>query len=291
MPAVGGLNFPSLTLDIEGVDLTGEIALTEDSTGTYNEATGAMTFNPKISLNLGVSDVGALPIPGLGTGALGCEFAPLDVDLSTSGGWPAAGNTFDPGTFQNGAVSGAWTIKPDVVATEGLQSTCDLIGAVLEPVGGLWLAQSETPVEALPAATEGKPAPASCPEGTTGTPPNCEEVIVDPPDPEPTAAKVKIKGKVKGVTIKRGKSGTVKVKVQNTGEASANGVKVCGKISKKVAKVKCANLGTIQGGKTKTAKLKLKTTKKSKGKSTLKISVKSKGAGKASSKAKVKIKR
>jgi hypothetical protein len=159
VPRVGGLSFPDLALDLGGVDLEAQIALTEDGTGTHNAATGAMTFNPSISLTIGVSDVAGLPIPGLGTGALRCQLAPLSVGLSTSNGWPGPGNNFDPGSgsLKNGAASGAWDVKPEIVATEGQQSTCDLIGGLLEPVGGLWLAQSETPILTLPAFTSPKP--------------------------------------------------------------------------------------------------------------------------------------
>ncbi len=284
VPKVGGLTFPDLSVDL-GIALDADIALTADAIGNYNSATGAMTLNPKISLNIGVDDLSQIPIP-LGTGALGCEFAPLDISLSTAGVWPATGSPFAiPGSIQNGSLSGAWTVKPDVVATVGEQGTCDLIGGLLAPVGGLWLAQSNSPVSYVAASDSLKPPAAVCEEGFTGTPPNCEEipVVTDP-------AKVSVK-KPKGATIKRGKKGVVKVTVSNTGDENAAGVKVCGKISKKVGTTGCASLGTIAAGKSKTAKLKIKTSKKAKGKTTLKISVSSKGAGKAATKATIKIKK
>lgn len=273
VPKTGGLAFPDLALDI-GVPLEAQLALTEDASGTYDPATGAMTFNPSISLTIGVSDVAALPIPGLGTGALRCEVAPLAVSFSTANGWPAAGNPFDvgPGTLKNGAVSGAWDVKPNIVAKEGLQGTCDLIGSLLEPVGGLWLAQSDSLISALPAATSAKPDPAVCGEGFTGVPPDC---VAIPPKP----AKLVITPKPKSVTIKRGKSGTAKVTVRNSGEVSATGVKVCGTIVAKVAKSpKCVTLGTIAGGKSKTASLKLTASKKP-GKASAKLKIKATGNG------------
>ena len=286
VPKAGGLNFPDIAVDL-GVALDAQIGLEEAATGNYNSATGAMTMNPKISLTLGVADLGALLGGSLGSGPLGCKVAPLDINLSTSGVWPASGNTFDSSSpIQNGALAGAWTVKPNLVATVGPQATCDLIGSLLEPVGGLWLAQSTSPVTYVAAPDSLKPPPAVCAEGFTGEPPNC---VADPVVLTP--AKVAVQGKPKAVTIKRGKSGTVKVTVRNSGQVSATVVKVCGRISAKVAKApKCVTLGTIAGGKSKTASLKIQTSKKSKGSSNLSIAITSKVGGKASSKAKVTVK-
>jgi hypothetical protein len=245
-----------------------------------------MTFNPSISLTIGVSDVAGLPIPGLGTGALRCQLAPLSVGLSTSNGWPGPGNNFDPGSgsLKNGAASGAWDVKPEIVATEGQQSTCDLIGGLLEPVGGLWLAQSETPILTLPAFTSPKPEPAVCGDGFTGDPPNC---VAIPPKP----AKVAIPSKPKSVIIKRGRTGIVKVAVKNTGELSATSVKVCGTISARFAKApRCVVLGTIAAGASKSASLKLTAGKKAKGKTTLKIKVTSAVGGSTTSTAPITVK-
>ena len=288
VPRDGGLFFPDLALDLGGVDLEAQIALTEDGTGTHNAATGAMTFNPSISLTIGVSDVGGLPIPGLGTGALRCRLAPLSVGLSTSNGWPGPGNNFDPGysfgSLRNGAVSGAWDVKPEIVATEGQQSTCDLIGGLLEPVGGLWLAQSETPILTLPAFTSPKPEPAVCGDGFTGDPPNC---VAIPPKP----AKVAIQSKPKSAIIKRGRTGIVKVAVKNTGELSATSVKVCGTISARFAKApRCVVLGTIAAGASKSASLRLTAGKKAKGRTTLKIRVTSAVGGSTTSTAPITVK-
>ena len=287
VPKAGGLNFPTISVDL-GVALDAEIGLEEDATGNYNAATGAMTMNPKIYLTLGVADLGALLGGSLGTGPLGCKVAPLDINLSTSGGWPAAGNAFDSSSpIQNGALAGAWTVKPNLVATVGAQATCDLIGSLLEPVGGLWLAQSTTTVSALPAATSAKPPAAVCEAGFEGTPPNCTEI---PPVLKP--ARIAVQGKPRAVTIKRGRSGVVRVTVRNSGQKSATSVKVCGRISAKVAKApRCVTLGTIAAGKSKTASLRLSTTKRSKGSGRLSISITSKVGGKAASSATVKIRK
>jgi hypothetical protein len=285
VPQSGGLIFPDLALDV-GVPLEAQIALTEDATGTYNSATGAMTFNPSISLTIGVDDLALAPPPlnSFGSGPLRCQLAPLQVSLSTSNGWPAAGNNFDAGTFQNGAVAGAWTIKPNIQALAGEQATCDLIGGLLQPVGGLWLAQSESVVTSLPAATSDKPDPAVCGPGFTGDPPNC---VAIPPKP----AALSIQPKPRPVTIKRGKSGTVRVTVRNTGEVAASGVKVCGTIARKISKApRCITLGSIAGGASKTASLKLTVSRRAKkGAGNLAVKVTGGGGLKASTSVRVTV--
>jgi uncharacterized repeat protein (TIGR01451 family) len=292
VPKTGGLTFPDVTIPLGPADLEAQIALTEDATGTHDPASGAMTFNPKISLTIGVPDVALLPpeflaLVGGGSGPLRCQLAPLSVEFSTANGWPAPGDNFDtgPGTLENGAIAGAWDVKPNIVAIQGSQTGCDLIGAVLEPVGGLWLAQSDSEITALPDATADKPDPAECPEGFTGTPPDCEEI------PPPPAAKVAV-SKPKAVAIKRGKSGTVRVTVRNTGGQTASGVRVCGTIPSKIARApKCVSVGTIAAGSSKAASLRLTVSKRARGKGTLKVSVSSSNAGKASTSTTVTVRR
>ncbi len=122
-----------------------------------------------------------------------------------------------------------------------------------------------------------------CPEGTTGTYPNCQKIV----DPAKLGA-LKVQPKKK--TVKRGKKAVIKVKVRNVGGSAATGVKVCVKAPKKLVKVKkCVKVGQIAAGKTKTAKFKVKA-KRKKGKAALKFKATSKNAGKKSGKATVRIK-
>ena len=73
-------------------------------------------------------------------------------------------------------------------------------------------------------------------------------------------ANLKIKPKSKNV--KRGKKVTFKVKVKNTGDASAKKLKVCGKGPKKlVKKPGCKKAGNLAAGKSKTVKIKVKVKK------------------------------
>jgi len=120
-----------------------------------------------------------------------------------------------------------------------------------------------------------------CPDGTTGTYPDCVK-------PKAKLGTLKVQPKKK--TVKRGKKAVVKVKVKNAGNAAATGVKVCVKAPKKLVKVKkCVSLGQVAAGKSKTAKFKVKA-KRKKGQAVLKFTATSNNAGKKAGKAKVRIK-
>ena len=294
IPQDTGLNFPPVEVAIPDVaTINGEIALTKDGTGNYNEATGAMDLDLSISLTLGVDDLEALGeelgFP-LGEGALACKLAPLNIALSTGNGWPAAADSFDAGTFENGSLAGAWRTKPSITAVLGDPATCGIIGGFLETVGGLWLAndQSESITE-LPAATQNKPSEYACSEdGLVGTPPNCEEPEPPKCDPgfegtPPACTKILTDGKVgslsitKKVTIKAGKKGKVKVKVTNTGEKSFSG-KITLKSNNKQVKVQKSVSVKIAAGSSVTKTINVSTTKKAKGKANITASIAGKKA-------------
>jgi hypothetical protein len=295
LPKATGLNFPEAKLDIEGAEITGNLGLTQDATGTYNPATGAMTINPKISLTLGTPNVrdfppelldivgGMLP-PGDAPYPLACEFAPLDVSLSTAGTWPAPGNTFDNTTPPTeGAVSGAWRSKPAVKALEG-GAICDLIGSLIGPVGGIWLANTESVITDMPDPTGPKPPEITCAEsGKVGAYPNCTDPVVQVPcDPPQTGIKPNCQNpptKSAEITkvaitpakgkIKAGKSLKVKIKVTNTGNEASGPIKVTLKSNNKRVTLPKSIKVNVAAGATATKTVKVKAKKKAKGKATL----------------------
>ena len=292
-----GFDFPKIGVNVDVATIDGEIALAEAAHGNYNAATGAMTFAPKIKLTLGTDHIENLPDPigGFGTGPLRCEFSPLDLSLSSSGTWPHDAAAFtDKANIKEGSVSGAFRYLPKVKTIEG-GTLCPLVGGILQPVGGLWLAQSDTLPElsAMPAATGTKPDPLSCvlpqtgtypdckdpvcPTGQVGTPPNCTTPVVtkDPADLSGSTA-------TKALTVKQGKKGTISVSVKNSGESDATGVKVCTTIAKSFAKApKCASVGTLAAGASKTVKMTITLGKKAKGKKTATTSITSNVATKS----------
>ena len=284
VPQDTGLVFPPVVVDLDVVQINGEISLTKDGTGNYNSSTGAMSMDLSLALTLGVDDLEALGtelgIP-LGTGALACKFAPLDVALGTAKGWPHAGSAFaDKANLEDGALAGAWRATPAAVATEGDQSVCNIIGGFLQPVGGIWLANSTTPVATMPAATEPKPEPITCeelgkegsypdctdpvcPEGQIGTYPDCEN-----PPPPLTDGKVGTLTITKKVTVKAGKKATVKISIKNTGQKTL-ATKVALTSSNKQVKAPKTVAFSVGAGKTVTKSVSISTTKKAKGKATI----------------------
>jgi hypothetical protein len=126
-----------------------------------------------------------------------------------------------------------------------------------------------------------------CPEGQTGTPPDC----VTPPKPKGKLGSLKISPKTK--TVKSGKKATFSAKVKNVGKGTAKSVKVCVTAPKKFISVKkCVTVGNLAAGKSKTAKFKVtvkKAAKKGK-KIALKFKATSNGAGTKSGTGTVKVK-
>ena len=281
VPKTGGLAFPTIAVPVGPAQIDGDIALIEDGTGNYNESTGAMSLDLKISLTLGVDDMSALPsevatILGGGSGPLTCVFSPIDISLSTSGGWPHPGKVFgDKAALTDGALAGAWLSKPDVTQLAGRAGTCDLIANVLTVVGGIWLANSTATIdeENWADATDPKPCPAGqvrnelqacvepeeekCPAGTTGTPPKCQKNVAPGKVGSLTITKKK--------TVKAGKNVKIKIKVKNTGGKTFTG-KINLKSNKKTVKVPKSISVSIGAKKTVTKTITVKTTKKAKGK-------------------------
>lgn len=288
IPKTGGLVFPDISLDLgDGIVVDGSIGLTEAGTGNYNEATGALSMHPKISLTLGTDEISNLPDPvgSLGSGPLSCKFAPLDVSLSTNPtNWPSPGKLFeDKAGLTDGAVSGSWNIKPDVETLAG-GTLCTIIHGFLGEVGGLYLANSSTEITSMPAPTGDKPDPAVCDVGQTGTPPHCEDPVVVPcgpgftgnepdcvpvvvpPDPAEITKVAVTPGKA---TVKAGKTIKLKVAVSNTGGEASGPIKVSLKSSNSKVTLPKSITVDVAAGKTVSKTVTVKASKKAKGKATI----------------------
>lgn len=279
LPKNTGLTFPDIALPLtDGVDLNANIALNADGSGNYNSSTGAMSLDLPVALTIGVSDVAALPIPGLGSGPLTCKFAPISISMSTSKGWPHAGSAFaNPATIQNGALAGAWRSKPAATVIAGQQATCDLIAGVLKDVGGLWLANSTNTITTMPAATEAKPGKMTCAElGKVGTYPNCEDPVCPegqegtPPDCTPILTDAKAVVTVaKTATVKAGKTVKIKVTVKNTGGKTLTGSLAISSNNKQVTASPKSSAISLAGGASVVKTITVKAAKKAKGKATI----------------------
>ncbi|MGA7396725.1 MAG: hypothetical protein WBW62_04685 [Solirubrobacterales bacterium] len=304
IPKDGGLVFPDIELDLDGIHIDGAIGLSEAGSGTYNDVTGELMMDTKISLTLGTDEISELPDPvgGLGSGPLECRFSPLAISFSTNPiNWPAPGKAFeDPANLTDGAVAGSFTTKPDVESIQG-GTLCTILHGFLGPVGGLYLANKTVEDGTMPAATGPKPDPDVCDPGEEGTPPNCVTPPVEVPcptgytgiepdcvkdeDPKTAAAFTKVKVTPAKGTIKAGKKLTLKVKVTNTGETTGTAKIVLKSSNKKVKAPKTVKV-KVAAGKTVTKKITIKANKKAKGKAVITAKV-----GKKSGKSKLKIKK
>jgi hypothetical protein len=259
VPKNGGLTFPDIELNFDDVAIEGSLELAQDSTGNYNAATGAMTLNPKIALTLGVSDAGALAPGVLPDGPLKCKLSPINAYLSTGYQWPAPGDPFTAGTFNEGAVAGAWTVKPGFEQLEG--ESCFLLAGVLSDVGGLWLGNYAEEAAELPATTAAKPGAGTCPVGLTGNGTNCTNV-------QPRAILGNVSFVKTKATARRGKTVSLTVRVRNTGNAAGTATVALSSSNRKVASVPKSVRIRVPARKTGTAKVRVKAGKR-KGKATI----------------------
>ena len=274
VPEQGGLVFPDVNLDFDGVEIQGSLGLADDAVGNYDEATGAMTLAPKITLELGVSDAGALAPGVVPDGPLACQLNPINAYMSTGYGWPAPGDPFNPGTFNEGALAGAWTVKPPFVQIQG--TSCALLRSIFSDVGGLWLGNYQAESATLPAFTSPKPSVGSCPAGLEGNGTNCVT-------PQPRAVLGGLSFASPRATAKRGKTVSLTVRVRNTGNAAGTATVALSSSSKAVTVPKTVRI-SVPAGATRTAVVKAKAGK-SKGKATITAKL-----GSSSAKASVTVK-
>lgn len=296
VPKETGFTFPTIAVPIRGIPIAGDIDLTEDASGHYDPATGSMELDAKLALTLSLDEIGDLPEPvgSLGSGPLECRFSPLDIHFSTDPvNWPAPGIPFaDTGDLTGGAIAGGWNVKPKVTAVSG-EPVCKLLAGTINSIGGIYLANSSTPVAEIPEPTGPRPIPEPCPAGTTGmagdpesckpvtvkppvcpagktgTPPNC--TAVEDPDPVPLAKAVieKVVISPAPLKVKPGTTKVLKIKVTNTGGAAAEALPLLLKSSNGQVKVPGKTTISVGASSTATKTVTVKIKKKAKGKATI----------------------
>jgi len=279
--------FPEQVFEVTpGNNVTLSINALNDFTGNYTKSTGAFTVTLPLKLTVDA--------PGF---QAKCELRPLTIPLSSAGAAinfasdddppnPKAGAAF-AAPSNAGAVNGSWTNVTaannvyGIAAYEKDEATmttdCKTLIAGLAGDentsfdGSIWLGGTSK------VTTTVDPV---CPEGTTGTYPDCVPVVVKTPY---AVSKIKLspsKGK-----LKAGKKVKLKIKVTNSGETDGSS-KVTIKSSNKKVKAPKSVTVDVAAGATVTKTIKLKVSKKAKGKA--KITAKADGK---SGKAKFKIKK
>jgi hypothetical protein len=215
-----GLRFPImiLTSPIDGSPVPVTIAATGELTGTFDSATGALSFTGATGPEAGTIE--AQVLTGLQTNPLGsyCRVPLTGLTLSTTSNQDYPGVLFDAGLSGAGALTGTYNITSGAISVGG--ANCAQVSTVAAGAGSLWVSQNIA-------------EPPTCPENTTGVPPNC---VPDPcppgtvgpnePDCVPAVArisKVAVSGPSKA---KRGKSTKFTVRITNNGNIAATQVRL-----------------------------------------------------------------
>jgi hypothetical protein len=216
----------------------------------------------------------ALPLPNRNADGTGSGPLKLTSGFSLPTAVGFNGTPFDS-LSGPGALTGTWNVTEDSVSVGG--ADCDTVNSVSKGLGGIWLGAGIDEPADFPTCED---------LGKFGTFPNCTD---DPPPPPPPPAKASIgKVTVSGPgNVKRNRGATWKVRIPNTGNAAATGVRV----SAKGRGVKVSgSAGSVAAKKAKTVTLKVKRLRRV-GKFTVTFRVTSKNAGSKTVKKTVRVRR
>lgn len=183
-------------------------------TGTWNEATGAMTLAGKIDLIVITGTGTNFPIPDsfddLGAPPLGlfarCRVNDLPVNFTTERTFPTVAQPFTGGFGKKGALTTRWDALPAATPENG--GDCAQLNILINVAGGLWLANGI--VDPIP------------PKGPDK---NCEtDVSLCPPGKYTEIDSVRLKPGRKAV--RAGRKMMLTVRVHNSGNTAARRLRV-----------------------------------------------------------------
>jgi hypothetical protein len=187
------------------------IASPGNVTGTFDSATGEVSLSGPIEARV---------LVGLASNPFGqyCAVPLTDLTLSTTSNADFPGVPFTSGFDGAGALTGTFNINTDDNYAVG-GADCAAVDSAVGGIGSIWLSSNiaEPPV---------------CDEFTTGVPPNCQPIPCEPgfTGNEPNC--VQLKARIGSVTvsgpnrIRNRKPATYKVKIRNSGNAQATGVRL-----------------------------------------------------------------
>ncbi|MBN8868034.1 MAG: PKD domain-containing protein [Solirubrobacterales bacterium] len=150
-------------------------------------------------------------------------------------------------------------------------------------VAARWTCQDGSKVYGLTATCKSPKAGTAKVTVTDGAGNEAETSVKVAKAPAKPAARLRIlSAKVKPRKVKRGKTATLTVRVRNTGNAAATGLRVCVKASGKAKrsvkpKPACRRVAKVAAGRVATAKIKLRTTRKAASKVKIRVVVSAKG--------------
>ena len=260
-----GFRFPTMFVLVPLIGVVPvSVASQGNLTGTYDAGTGDLELNGPIEARFLTGLTTGLPTSPLGSY---CALPLEGLTLSTTSNADFPGVPFDQGIAGPGALTGTYNITEDATSVGGADcATVSLAGFSKGP-GSVWV-------------SAGIPEPPVCPEFTTGIPPDCEPI----PCPEGFEGNepdcVKLQAKITKVTVKgpskvkKGRKATYKVRIKNSGNAKATGVRI--KVKGRGVSFS-TSVGKIGAKKTRTVKVRLKARKP--GKVRVSFKVTSKNAG------------
>jgi hypothetical protein len=240
-----GFRFPIMIVPnpLDGSPVPVSIASTGDLTGTYDSGTGALSLAGPIEARV---------LTGLASNPLGsyCALPLVGLTLSTTSNDDFPGVPFAAGFDGTGALTGTYNITEDATSVGG--ADCGTVNSVSKGLGSIWV-------------SNGIAEPPVCPEFTTGIPPNCQPI----PCPagftgnEPNC--VKLQARIGSVTVsgptnlRKGRTYTLKVRIKNTGNAQATGVRLV--VSGRGIRFN-APVGKINAGVTRIVNVRIRPTRK-----------------------------
>jgi uncharacterized repeat protein (TIGR01451 family) len=236
-----GVTFAPVTQNIEGVlgegsvvAVTISISATGNARGTLPNGGGPATFTMPVRADV-TAKLGDFDVIAAGTE---CALKPVTFDFTGTYDENAGTVHFEQNNVAFPQITGCGTFK-------------GIVDQLLE------LPRNDIEMALDFKVTKGQDV---CPDGQTGTPPDC----VTPETKNPDLAKVVVKGPKK---VRFGKKFVVRARVTNNGQADASNVKVCAQTPKRriAGKAKrCVTIKKIAAGKTGTATFRLKAKKAAK---------------------------
>jgi hypothetical protein len=233
-----GFQFPVMVVPnpLDGTPVPVTIASSGNLTGTYDSGTGALSLNGPIEARV---------LTGINSNPLGsyCSLALEGLSLSTASNSDFPGVPFTSGLTGSGALTGLYNITQDAVSVGG--ADCAIVNQVSRGAGSVWVSNNiaEPPV---------------CPEGDSGIPPNCVS-------PKAKISRVAVSGPSK---IKVRKSAAFKVKITNSGNITATGVRL--RVSGRGIAVN-STVGTVAAGVTRTVTVRVRPQRTGKVKGTFRV--------------------
>ena len=267
--------------------------------GIENFSEGQNSYPTNLAVKAG--DLLGLRVASADTGCYFATSEALDIAGDGESSEPATGETRSLTSVEyvraNVAATFVDTTPPETTITSGPSGTtnnaspsfgftssesgstfeCELDG------GGFSPCSSPKSYSSLPDGAHNFKVRATDPAGNTDPTPASRDFTVDTTVYKAKIRKVKVKGPAR---VKRKKKATYKVRITNSGNARANGVKL--KVRGKGVKAR-KTVGSIAAGKTKTVKIRLRFKKP--GKVRVSFKVTSKNAGRKTVKKKIKVRR